>query len=207
MEIIAIRQRMVSSLTQMDSVQAQRVADGLGMVLPAPPVGHKDVPHTAEPEMDKKLSLSNNLNKSIKGRKIAILAANMVDGTALELACTTLESEGACVKIIAPILGDITSIEGKLIVVDHSLPTVSSTQFDAVFIAGGMESVKTLCANSFAVLFVKEAYKHGKPIGAADDGVLLNEKAERTSGAPNDTFSDIGIVTASEDEVDPDFMD
>ena len=205
-EIVAIRQRMVSSLTQVDAVLAQRVADGLGMVLPAPPIGHKDVPYTAKPEMDEKLSLANNLNKSIKGRKIAILAANMVDGTVLELACTTLESEGACVKIIAPILGDITSIEGKLIVVDHSLPTVSSTQFDAVFIAGGMESVKTLCANSFAVLFVKEAYKHGKPIGAADDGVLLIEKAERTSGAPNDTFSDIGIVTASEDEVDADFM-
>ncbi len=206
-EIVAIRQRMVSSLTQVDAVLAQRVADGLGMVLPAPPIGHKVVPYTAKPEMDEKLSLANNLNKSIKGRKIAILATNMVDGKVLELACTTLESEGACVKIIAPILGDITSIEGKLIVVDHSLPTVSSTQFDAVFIAGGMESVKTLCTNSFAVLFVKEAYKHGKPIGAADDGVLLIEKAGRTSGAPNDTFSDIGIVTASEDEVDADFME
>ena len=206
-DIIAIRERMVSNLTQVDNVLAQRVADGLGMPLPAPPVGHEDVPYTAEPEMDEKLSMANNLNESIKGRKIAILAANMVDATVLELACTTLESEGACVKIIAPISGDITSIEGKLIGVDHSFPTVSSTQFDAVFIPGGMECVKTLCLNSFAVLFVKEAYKHGKPIGAADDGVLLIEKAERTSGAPNDMFSDIGIVTATEDEVDAEFID
>ena len=125
---------MLSSLTQVDAVLAQRVADGFGMLLPAPPIGHKDVPYTAKPEMDEKLSLANNLNNSIKGRKIAILAANMVDGKVLELACTTLESEGACVKIIAPILGDITSIEGKLIVVDHSLPIVSSTQFDAVLL-------------------------------------------------------------------------
>ena len=206
-EMIAIRERMVSNLTQVDAGLAQRVADGLGMPLPAPPAGHKDAPYTAEPEMDEKLSMANNLIESIKARKIAILAANGVDGEALELACTTLENEGAFVKIIAPISGDISSKSGKLIGVDHSLPTVSSTQFDAVFIPGGMDSVKTLCLNSFAVLFVKEAYKHGKPIGAADEGVLLIEKAERTSGAPNDAFSDIGIVTAVEDKVDADFMD
>lgn len=206
-EVLAVRERMVSNLTQVNTVLAQRVADGLGMPLPAPPKGHAEVPYTDLPEMDEKLSLADNINESIKGRKIAILAANMVDGDVLEMACTALESEGACVKIIAPISGDITSLSGKLIGVDHSFPTVSSTQFDAVFIPGGTESMQTLCSNSFAVLFVKEAYKHGKPIGAAGDGNLLINKAERTSGAPNDVFSDIGIVKAADGEVDDDFMD
>ncbi len=206
-ELLAVRERMVSNLTQVDTALAQRVADGLGMPLPAPPKGYAEVPYTDLPEMDEKLSLADNINESIKGRKIAILAANMVDGDVLEIACTALESEGACVKIIAPISGDITSLSGKLIGVDHSFPTVSSTQFDAVFIPGGTESMQTLCSNSFAVLFVKEAYKHGKPIGAAGDGNLLINKAERTSGAPNDVFSDIGIVKAADGEVDDDFMD
>ena len=206
-EVTAVRERMVANLTQVDTVLAQRVADGLGMPLPAVPSGHDEVPYNDKPEMDDNLSMANNFNETIKGRKIAILAANMVDGEALEMACLFLEDEGACVKIIAPISGEITSMQGKAIGVDHSFPTVSSTQFDAVFIPGGLENIKTLCLNSFAVLFVKEAYKHGKPIAAVDDGMLLIDKAERTSGAPNDTFSDMGIITATDDDVNADFMD
>src|SRR5450432_2116333 len=49
-EVAAVRERMVSTLTQVDGVLAQRVADGLGMAVPAPPVGAEDVPRTGEPE-------------------------------------------------------------------------------------------------------------------------------------------------------------
>lgn len=82
-------------------------------------------------------------------------------------------------KIIAPTSGDIKSISGKLIGVDHSYPTVNSTKLDAVFIPDGTESMQTLSINSFAVLFVKEDYKRGKGSGAGGDGdgILLINKA------------------------------
>ena len=206
-ETMAIRQRMVSTLTQVDAVLAQRVADGLGMPLPAPPIGFNDVPYTDEPDIDKALSMANAAKDSIKGRKIAVLAANKVDGEALALACSAFEDAGATVKIIAPISGEINSLQGKAIIVDHSLPTVGSVQFDAVFIPGGIDSAKTLCLNAHAVLFVNEAYKHGKAIAAADDGALLISKAAHSCGADNHNYSSIGMLTASNDQVDVDFID
>ncbi len=206
-ETMAIRQRMVSTLIQVDAVLAQRVADGLGMPLPAPPIGFNDVPYTDEPDIDKALSMANAAKDSIKGRKIAVLAANKVDGEALALACSAFEDAGATVKIIAPISGEINSLQGKAIVVDHSLPTVGSVQFDAVFIPGGIDSAKTLCLNAHAVLFVNEAYKHGKAIAAADDGALLISKAAHSCGADNHTYSSIGMLTAINDQVDADFID
>ena len=206
-ETIAIRQRMVSTLTQVDTVLAQRVAKGLGMQLPAPPLGFADVPYTDKPEIDKALSMANAARDSIKGRKIAVLAANKVDSESLEMACSAFENAGATVKIIAPISGEIISLTDKVIAVDHSLPTVGSVQFDAVFIPDGIDSAKTLCLNAHAVLFVNEAYKHGKAIAAAGDGALLISKAAHSGGADNHTYSTIGMLTANNDQVNADFID
>jgi catalase len=62
-----------------------------------------------------------------------------------------------------------------------------SIAFDAVFVAGGAESVKALSANGVALHFVLEAYKHLKAIAlngeakqlldvlhlSADEGLLI----------------------------------
>ena len=196
---------MVSNLTQVDSVLAQRVADGLGMPLPAPPKGLDQVPYTDKPEMDDALSMASSAVESVKGRKIAILAANGVNGESLQLMCKALEAVGAYVKIIAPICGNISSANRDSIKVDHSFPTVSSVMFDSVYIPGGTDSIKVLSTNSFAILFINETYKHGKPIAASDEGLLLMAKAARAGGAINDTYSEIGIAIAENDEVDDDF--
>ena len=202
----AIRERMVATLTQVDAVLAQRVADGLGMKLPAPPIGYTDVPYTDKPTRDAALSMANAPLDSIKGRKIEVLAANKVDGDALEIACRILEDAGATVKIIAPISGEINSLQGKAIIVDHSLATVGYVQFDAVFIPGGIDSAKTLCQNAHAVLFVNEAYKYGKAIVVADEGALLISKAARSGGANNHTYSTVGMLTSSGDKINAHYL-
>ena len=80
---------------------------------------------------------------------------------------------------------------------DHSLPTVGSVLFDAVFVPGGQRSVSALCADAHAVLFVKEAYKHGKAIAASDEGALLIAKAARSAGAPDGEFQEPGVIAVS----------
>ena len=77
--------------------------------------------------------------------------------------------------------------------------------FDSVYVPGGADSIKVLSTNSFAILFINETYKHGKPIAASDEGLLLLAKAARAGGAINDTYSKIGIAIAENDEVDDDF--
>ncbi len=196
-EVAEIRERMVSTLTQVDVALAQRVAHGLGMAVPPPPRGVEDVPRTDEPEMDPALSMANARTDTVVGRKIAVLIADLVDGAAIDAVRKELEAEGAVVKLIAPRLGEIKTSGGKTIKADHSLPTVGSVLFDAVFVPGGERSVETLCGDANAVLFVKEAYKHGKALAASDDGLQLITQAAHSAGTPDGQFQGAGIVIMS----------
>ncbi len=206
-EIPAIRERMVATLTQVDEELAQRVADGLGMEVPAPPIGCDDVPYTDEPEMDAALSMADVPDTGIAGKKIAILVSNNVDGAVVNAVRKALEEQGAVVKLLASKLGDITSNEGDIMHVDHSLPTMSSVLFDAVFIPGDEVNANILCNDANAVLFVKEAYKHGKTIGVSDGGVMLLDKAAQSAGAQNDEFKGDGVIVELGEMVDKAFIE
>ncbi len=206
-EVPAIRERMVATLTQVDADLAQRVADGLGMKLPAPPKGFDDVPYTDKPEMDAALSMADVPDAPIKGRKIAILICGRVDVASVNNVLQALGAQGAVVKILAPKLGDITSSEGHLMHVDHSLPTVSSVLFDAVLIPGNEEGANALCNDANAILFVKEAYKHGKAIAAIASGISLIDKAALSAGAANGEFKGPGIILEPNETADKAFIE
>ena len=206
-EVPAIRERMVATLTQVDAELAQRVADGLGMKLPAPPIGYQDVPYTEKPEMDAALSMADVPDTAISGRKIAILVCDHVDGVFVNTVREAVEAQGAVVKLLAPKLGDITSSEGQLMHVDHSLPTVSSVLFDAVLIPGNDEGANALCNDANAIMFVKEAYKHGKPIAAMDGGISLIDKAALSAGAVNGEFKGPGIILQLGETADKAFIE
>ncbi|MCY7388822.1 MAG: catalase [Burkholderiales bacterium] len=190
----AVRERMVATLSQVDVVLAQRVADGLGMPVPPPPKGAEDVPHTDEPKTDRALSMAESHKESIVGRTIAVLAAHGVDGKAVDAMRVALVNAGATMKLIAPNLGKIKAAGGEQMDVDHSFPTVGSVLFDAVFAPGGEQSVTALCADANAVLFVKEAYKHGKVIAASDEGLKLIARAAMSAGAADGKFLGPGVI-------------
>ena len=203
----AIRERMVANLTQVDAELAQRVADGLGMALPPAPAGAESLPRTDKPATDAALSMATTHVDSVVGRTVAVLVAHDVDGTTLEALRAALLGAGASLKVIAPHLGEIRSSAGKPLTVDHSLATVGSVQFDAVYVPGGTKSVDALCKNAQALLFIKEAYKHGKPIAATDDGAMLIDKAARSSGNQGAAFQGPGVITASGKMANGDFVD
>ena len=177
------------------------------MAVPPPPAGAENLPRTDKPDRDAALSMAIPRIGSIGGRKVAVLAANDVDGTTIETLRAALTAAGATLKVIAPQLGEIRSSAGKTLMVDHSLPTVGSVQFDAVYVPGGAKSVDALCNNARALLFVKEAYKHGKPIAATDDGAMLIDKAGRSSGNQGAAFQGPGVITASGKMANGDFVE
>ena len=203
--VFAIRERMVSALTQVDAALARRVADGLGMDLPATPTDAANMPRTEKPAKDAALSMGNTRKGSIVGRKVAVLVANGVDGAAIDAVRKALAAGGAAMKLIAPRIGEIKSSDGTRITVDHSLPTASSVLFDAVFVPGGKKSAEALCADANAVLFVKEAYKHGKAIAASDEGALLIDKSARSADAENNQFQGPGVILATGKKVNEAF--
>jgi catalase len=180
-ETAAIRQRMVGMLAHVDRTLASRVAQGLGLPVPnkieeslnlsIPADGNakqfQSKPVSKSVQSSAALSMANTIKDGIKTRKIAILAADGFDAAGLSAMKKALEAAGAQAKIVAPRLGVLKSSQGTGIKIDFSLLTASSVLFDAVYIPGGDSSVKALTANSDAVQFINEAYKHCKAIAAS----------------------------------------
>lgn len=180
---IAIREKMIERLTQVDGDLAQKVAVALGLKVPTEltqPINHS-IPADGNPadyqpievktklKTSEALSMQNTIKDSIKSRKIAILAADGVNEKSLNEVKKALMAEGAAVEIIAPNLGSIQSESGNAITVDESLLTAASVFYDAVYVPGGKQSVATLATEPDAIHFLNEAFKHCKAI-AADEG-------------------------------------
>ncbi|HSN48711.1 MAG TPA: catalase, partial [Flavobacterium sp.] len=188
-DTVAIRIRMLGLLSQIDNGLANKVAKGLGLKVPAAPekpmnhgVGadadqQKYEPKKVEQSVKSSDALSMLKNKTISDtiatRQIAFLCADGVSATSINTMKGALEKEGATVKIIAPHLGHITSIEGKEIKVHQSLLIASSVLFDAVYIPGS-KNADLLDEHPEAVDFINEAFKHCKVIGVDDASVFSN---------------------------------
>ena len=180
---VAIRERMLGVLAQIDQKLATQVAFGLGMAVPKQPELplNKSIPADGDPadfeplKVESKLkssaalSMQNTIKNTIKSRKVAILAANGVDGKSLNTMKAALEDKGAVVEVVAPRLGQITAAGKEKITADQSFLTAASVLFDAVYVPGGEASVKAIAAETNAVHFLNEAFKHCKAI-AADQG-------------------------------------
>jgi catalase len=196
LEVPAIRERMVGLLAHVDRELASRVAQGLGLSVPTrvdPPLNRsvpadgnpKDFqPHGAKTAIkaSPSLSMANTVKDSAKTRKVAILAADGVDGKAVAEMKRLLTAAGAQPKIVAPRLGVLKGADRAEIPIDFSLLTVGSVLFDAVFIPGGAASVAALKADSTAVHFVNEAYKHCKALAATGAGSELLPDGPRGAG-------------------------
>ena len=121
--------------------------------------------------------MAKTVKDSAATRKVAILAADGVDGEAVAAMQRALLAAGAVPKIVAPRGGSLKPEGGGTLPVDFSLLTVGSVLFDAVFVPGGSRSTSALAGDAAAVLFVREAYKHCKAIAASGTGVALVEAA------------------------------
>jgi len=220
-EIPAIRERMVGLLSFVDQTLASRVAEGLGLSVPAEiaaPINHSipadgDVAKFQPKKPGKSivaspaLSMANTPKDSIATRKIAFLVADGFDETAVLNMTKALQAAGAMPKIIAPHGGKLTGAKGKELTVDFSLLTTSSVLFDAVYVPGGAGSVAALLREADALHFINEAYKHCKTIAATGEGLDLLRasyagaelRAEKDGKEPPASASEGLIVNAASD--------
>lgn len=199
---IAIRERMLGILAQIDKGLATQVAYGLGLHLPAVLPTNQSIPADGNPAdyqsvqvegalaKSEALSMANTVKNTIKSRKIAILAADGVDADSLNSVKNKLNSEGAVVEVIAPRQGFITASNDERIEVDQSFLTAASVLFDAVYVAGGTNAVATLEAEANAVHFLNEAFKHCKPIAAHQDAMQVLEASYFSKKLPADYKED-----------------
>lgn len=158
----SIRARQVNEiLANIDLELARRVAQNLG--LPVPKAGTVKVAKTSL-ERSPALSQANLLPADIKTRKVAILAADGVDGAAIDAMKKALKAEGAHAKLLGPTSAPVKTADGKSLPVDASMEGLPSVAFDAVFVPGGAASIKALSGDGVALHYLLEAYKHLKAI-------------------------------------------
>jgi len=222
-ETAAIRERMVYLLSQVDQDLASGVAEGLGIRVPA----QLDAPLNLSVPADRNveqyqpkrvtqavsssraLSMAHAIKDTIKTRKIAVLAADGFDDTALTTVQQALTQAGGQVKVIAPRHGVLRGAHGNEVPVDFSILTSASVLFDAVYVPGGDMSVAALLHEADAIHFVREAYKHCKAIAATGAGVELLRAAHlgaesldsiNTNG--RQVIADEGVVIGQETRTD-----
>lgn len=186
---LAVRERMLAILSQIDKGLAGEVAFALGLHIPEIPLEelNKSIPAdgkkadyaSTNPEgslsKSSALSMAGTIKDTIKTRKVAILAADGVDGESLSKVKDALVAEGAVVHIVAPKLGELISKEDMKITPDESLLTAASVLYDAVYLPGGTNSVATLEAEANAIHFLNEAFKHCKAIAADEQALQVLE--------------------------------
>jgi catalase len=177
-QVPAIRKRVVAMLANVDAGLAKTLAAQLGMPLPeALPRALRRVP---EPEIEVSPALSifsQPGDGRITTRRVAILVADGVDGEAAQAIHAGLAQEGAVPRYIGPRLGAVRTENRESIEVEVTLETMPSVLFDAVVVPGGKAAIKELGNLGHALEFLKEQYRHAKPILALGDGATLVENA------------------------------
>jgi len=160
----AIRARVLALLANVADALAQQVAAGLGMALP-PPLPR--VGPAVSPELLASPALSLMARPGdgqIATRRVAILVADGADGAAVRAMHTSLDQAGAVPRLVGLRLGAVETDEGKALEVDVSIETAPSVLFDALIVVGGANALSTLSTSGQALDFLKDAYRHCKPI-------------------------------------------
>ena len=185
-QVPAVRQRVVSMLANVDAGLAKTLARELGMELPEPmPKALKRAPKP-EIEISPALSIASNPGDgSVRTRRVAIFVANGVDGEAAAAVHGALSSEGAVPRYIGARLGTVTTASGGKLEVEVTFEAMPSVLFDAAVVPGGKAAAETLGNVGQAAEFIKDQYRHAKPILAVGRGPISVEKAGAPSVLPS----------------------
>lgn len=131
----------------------------------------------------------------LQKKKVAILSENGFEESELFEPFNRLKKEGADVKIISTKSGEIQGMKGKewtkKIKVDQTVDEVSSSDFDALVLPGGVINPDALRNNEKAVDFVKQFSDKNMPIASICHGPQVLINAEAVSGKKMTSYSSI----------------
>ncbi|PPC94596.1 MAG: catalase HPII [Methylotenera sp.] len=191
----AIRERVVSLLVNVDKDLAIKVADGLGIALPpAAPLASD----TKFPVLANSPALSETHypgDGSIKTKRIAILVADGVETNGVTGLYEALLSEGGVPRILSSKLGYVNGNTGYNLPIEATLETMPSVLFDAVVIADGETSVEALRSDGYAAEFLRDQYRHCKPILLLGNAKTLLANAGIGEKLPNGKLDPALLVT------------
>jgi protease I len=108
--------------------------------------------------------------QKLKGKKVAIIAADMVERVELVEPRKALEEAGAETTLISLKPGEITTFNhfdpAETEKVDKTAEEVDASDFDALMIPGGVGNPDQLRGDENVVQFVRDFFEQGKPVAA-----------------------------------------
>uniref|UniRef100_UPI0028A93702 catalase n=1 Tax=Mycolicibacterium sp. TaxID=2320850 RepID=UPI0028A93702 len=187
-EHLHVRQRVVDLLANVDRELAERAAAGIGIAEVTGDLSYledfdspkpSDVRGVAAPGVSPALSMdSGDDGHGVKTRKIAVLVADGFDEASLRAVQDAISAGGASTVVVAKLLGSVDSAGGMSLAVDKSHATTIAAEYDAVYLCDGA-AVQEMQQQDAVSEFVRQAFKHCKPIAAFAGAVTLLDGIKR----------------------------
>jgi catalase len=136
----------------------------------------------------------------IRTRRVAVLVANGTDGAAVKQIYTALLTDGAVPRVVASQLGKVKAVDGSFLDVEITLEAGPSVLYDAVIVPDGADAAATLARDAHALDFVREQYRHCKPIMVVGAGEGLLRAAGVPSSLPDGSDDPALIVAQAADQ-------
>jgi catalase len=202
-QVPAIRERMVSSLVNVAPELAQAVATGLGMT-EVPDAMPKALERRVRAEILESPALSllaRPGDGGIRGRRVAMLVADGVDCKALTAIYGRLAELGAVPRYVGVKLGAVDCGGGRSIEADVTMEAAPPVLFDALVLPDGADAVEALSKVGQTMEFVKDHFRHCKPILALGTSTELLDRAGVPTSLPSGE-ADIGLLRVSPEQAE-----
>ena len=184
-QTVAIRQRVLALLANVDSELVAQVADGLGLEVPSPLPRASNLLLTEYSPSPALSLLTRPGTTGIQTRHVAILVAQGSDISSAKDIYAALLEKGAVPRYVASRLGRVSNDAGESIDVEISLETGPSVLYDGVVIPEGDSAIAILLRDAHALDFVRDQYRHCKPIWGLGDAMKLLLGADIPLALPN----------------------
>jgi catalase len=174
----AVRERVVALLANVDTGLAEALAADLGMMEVPAPLPTISVEPEAEVTQSAALSLFAHPGEmGIRTRRVAILVADGVDAQLVASIHSSLAALGAVPRYVGVRLGNVTGMDGGEIPIEVTMEAMPSVLFDALVVPDGNAATETLGNVGNALEYIKDQYRHCKPILVLGSGADLVENA------------------------------
>ena len=123
----------------------------------------------------------------LKGKKVAILAADGVEQVELEQPREAVEAAGAQTELLSIAEGEIQAMEGDIkptrrFKVDRVVADASVDDYDGLILPGGTVNPDKLRMDDGAIRFLQDFFRAGKPVGAICHGAMSLVEADLVRG-------------------------
>ena len=136
------------------------------------------------------------MSDELKGKKIAIIAADGVERVELEQPRDAVQNAGAATELISLEAGEIQAMDNDLeparkIPVDKAIGDASVDDYDGLILPGGVANPDNLRQSDDVIAFVQAFFKTGKPVGVICHGPWTLVEADLVRGRTLTSFPSI----------------